>query len=45
MNVIKFPGFGLEFNISKIAFHIGNITVYKYAVCIVMRNYCWNYFS
>ena len=38
MNVVKFPGLGLEFNISKIAFSIGNIVVYKYAVCIVLRN-------
>jgi len=36
MNLVKFPGFGLEFNISKIAFNINNIYVYKYAVCIVL---------
>lgn len=41
MNIVKFPGLGLEFNISRIAFQIGNIIVYKYAVCIVLRNYCW----
>ncbi|MBR1540741.1 MAG: hypothetical protein IJ629_06295 [Clostridia bacterium] len=39
MSIVKFPGLGLEFNISKIAFQIGNIIVYKYAVCIVLRNY------
>ncbi len=39
MNIVKFPGLGLEFNISKIAFKIGNIVVYKYAVAIVLRNY------
>ena len=38
MSIVKFPGLGLEFNISKIAFQIGNIIVYKYAVCIVLRN-------
>ena len=36
MNVVKFPGLGLEFNISKIAFKVGNINVYKYAICIVL---------
>ena len=39
MNLVKFPGLGLEFNISRIAFQIGNIIVYKYAVCIVLRSY------
>jgi len=34
MNLVKFPGFGLEFNISKIAFNINNIYVYKYAVLL-----------
>jgi len=36
MNVISFPGLGLEFNVSKIAFQIGEIVVYKYALCIVL---------
>lgn len=45
MNLVKFPGLGLEFNISRIAFSIGNVVVYKYAVCIVLRNYCRTYFS
>ena len=44
MNVIKFPGFGLEFKISNIAFTFGNIVIYKYAVCIVLRNYSCNAF-
>lgn len=39
MNLVKFPGLGLEFNISRVAFQVGNIVVYKYAVCIVLRNY------
>ena len=45
MNFVKFPGFNLEFNISRIAFHIGNIVIYKYAICIVLRNYCGTNFS
>jgi len=36
MSVVKFPGLGLEFNISRYAFKIGNIFIYKYAVCIVL---------
>lgn len=41
MNVIKFPGLGLEWNISRVAFRMGDIVIYKYAVCIVLRNNCW----
>lgn len=44
MNLIKFPGLSLEFNISRIAFYIGNIVVYKYAVAIVLRSYYRAYF-
>ena len=44
MNLVRFPGLGLEFNISKIAFKIGNIIVYKYAVAIVLRHYCSDLF-
>lgn len=36
MDIVKFPGLGLEFNISKIAIQFGNIIIYKYAVCIVL---------
>ena len=36
MNVVTFPGLGLSFEFSKIAFSIGGISVYKYAVCIVL---------
>jgi phosphatidylglycerol:prolipoprotein diacylglycerol transferase len=36
MDIVRFPGFNLEFNISKIAFEIGDIVVYKYAVAIVL---------
>lgn len=39
MNSVKFPGIGLELYISKVAFQIGNLVIYKYAVCIVLRNY------
>lgn len=36
MDVVKFPGFDLEFNISKYAIQLGSISIYKYAVCIVL---------
>lgn len=36
MNLVKFPGLGLEFNISKYALKFGSIYIYKYAVCIVL---------
>lgn len=36
MNVVKFPAFNLELNFSQIAFNIGEILIYKYAVCIVL---------
>lgn len=36
MNVVTFPGLNLSFEISKIAFTIFGISVYKYAVCIVI---------
>ena len=43
MNLVKFPGLGLEFNISRVAFQIGQIQIYKYAICIVLRNYYGTY--
>ena len=39
--MIKFPGLGLEFQIPRIAFHIGNMAVYYYALCIVFRYHSW----
>lgn len=36
MDLVRFPGLGLELNISKYAIQIGNISIYKYAVCIVL---------
>lgn len=36
MNIVKFPGLNLEFEFSKIAFSIFGISVYKYAICIVV---------
>ncbi len=36
MNLVKFPEFNLEFNISKIAFYLFEIPIYNYAVCIVL---------
>ena len=41
MKLVKFPGLGLEFHISRIAFYIGNIAIYQYAICIVLRNISW----
>lgn len=35
MNKITFPGIGLEFNINKIAFRVGNINIYWYGIIIV----------
>lgn len=36
MNVVTFPGLNLSFEFSRIAFTIFGISVYKYAVCIVL---------
>lgn len=36
MSVITFPGLNLKFEVSKIAFSIFGISIYKYAVCIVL---------
>lgn len=36
MNTVTFPGLGLTFNFSKVAFTLFGIEVYKYAVCIVL---------
>ena len=36
MNFVRFPGLGLKFGISRIAFQIGNIVFYKYSVCIFL---------
>ena len=33
--MISFPGFGISLNVSRIAFTIFGINIYKYAVCIV----------
>ena len=35
MNNISFPGLNLEININKIAFSIGTINIYWYAILIV----------
>lgn len=35
MNIITFPGLNLEFNINRIAFSIGNIDIYWYAILMV----------
>ena len=36
MNVVTFPELNLTFNISKVAFSIGNLDIYWYAICIVL---------
>lgn len=36
MNIVTFPGLNLSFEFSKIAFTMFGISVYKYAVCIVL---------
>lgn len=36
MNTVTFPGFNLSFNFSRVAFSIFGISVYKYAICIVL---------
>ena len=45
MNLVRFPGLGLEWNISRVAFYIGSIAIYKYAICIVLRHGDRTYFS
>lgn len=36
MNIITFPGFNLKFQISSVAFQIGNIKIYWYAILIAL---------
>jgi len=36
MNEIAFPGLNLKFSISKVAFNIGNVEVYWYAIIMVL---------
>lgn len=36
MNVVTFPGLNLSFEVSKVAFSLFGISIYKYAVCIVL---------
>ena len=45
MNLVRFPGLNLELNISRIAFSIGEMHIYKYAVCIVARHSYWIVFK
>lgn len=33
-NLVQFPGLGLEFNIDRVAFHIGNMNIYWYGLLI-----------
>lgn len=36
MNIVTFPNLNLELNINSVAFKIGNIDIYYYAICIVI---------
>lgn len=36
MDLINFPSLNLTLNISKVAFSVGNIDIYWYAICIVL---------
>ncbi len=36
MNLVRFPEFNLELKFSQIAFYLFGISIYKYAVCIVI---------
>ena len=33
-NLVQFPGLGLSFELSRVAFSIGDIDIYWYGVCI-----------
>ena len=35
-NLVQFPGLGLSFELNRVAFHIGNISIYWYGVCIAV---------
>ena len=35
-NLVQFPGLGLEFELNRVAFHIGGISIYWYGVCIAV---------
>ncbi len=36
MNIVTFPGLGLKFEVSKVAFQLFGIDIYSYAICIVV---------
>ena len=33
-NLVQFPGLGLSFELSRVAFSIGDIDIYWYGICI-----------
>ena len=35
-NLVQFPGLGLEFELNRVAFTIGGISIYWYGVCIAL---------
>ena len=36
MNLVQFPGLGLSFEIDRVAFTIGGVSIYWYGVCIAV---------
>ena len=37
-NIVSFPGLGWEFEIDRVAFHIGSLPVYWYGILIYPGN-------
>jgi len=37
MNLVQFPGLGLSFEIDRVAFTIGGVSIYWYGVCIAVE--------
>ena len=35
-NIVSFPGLGWEFEIDRVAFHIGSLPVYWYGILIAL---------
>ena len=38
-NLVQFPGLGLSFELSRVAFSIGDMDIYWYGVCIACLLY------
>ncbi len=35
-NLVQFPGLGLSFQLNRVAFTIGGVSIYWYGVCIAV---------